>query len=171
MKTRKDKENNQKNNKILYIIITILIVVIILLLLRACRNRTNTGEIQQEGIIGRYEIINQEYKKEDSAKGEERKITFAGVGEYYVSEKAPGIQLKNPDKNFVDMVFTLMDKETGEIIARTEKIPAGRFVYVNVLDFYQEKGIYNIKINISAYDSKTGAQMNGMDQEMKLIIN
>jgi len=191
------KENKDKN---LYIIIAILIIIIILLLLRSCRtdlsNNISDSSISKNSIsensisdndpldnnfepvkpeienpVGNFEITDQAQKKEETQKEEVRTITFAGFGGYNISETAPNIELKNSDKNFVDMVFELTDKETGELIARTGKIPAGKFVYVNVMDFYKEKGTHDVKINISTYDSETGTAMNGMEQEMKLIIH
>ncbi len=165
-----NKENNQTGNKKFYIIIAVLVMLILLLLLRSCGNDANTMQPQPEAPVGNFEITDQAHGKEETEKAENRTITFAGFGEYKVSEKAPSVELKNPDRNFVDMVFTLTDKETGELIAKTGKIPAGKFVYVNVMDFYKEKGVYTININISTYDSETGAEMNGMEQEVKTVV-
>ena len=74
----------------------------------------------------------------------------------------PSVELKNPEGNFVDMVFTLTDEATGEIIARTGKVPAGKFAYVDVMKFYTEPGVYTVLINVATFDAQTGAQMNGI---------
>lgn len=97
-------------------------------------------------------------------------ITFSGYGKYTVSNDSPNVELYNPDINFVDMVFTLTDEITGEIIARTGRVPAGKYVYVNVMDFYTEPGVYNILINVATFDAETGAQMNGINQKMEVTV-
>ena len=68
------------------------------------------------------------------------------------------------------MVFTLSDEDSGEIIARTAKVAAGNYVYVNVLNHYKVPGTYDVEVAISTYDSQSGAQMNGMNQQMELVI-
>lgn len=97
-------------------------------------------------------------------------ITFAGYGKYTVTEEYPSIEVKNPEGNFVDMVFTLTDQATGEIIARTGKVPAGKYAYVNVMDFYTEAGVYTVLINVATFDAETGAQMNGINQKMEVTV-
>ena len=68
------------------------------------------------------------------------------------------------------MVFTVRDSETQELIGKTEKVSPGKFVYMNVMDFYETPGIYNVDINISTYDSVTGIQLNGVNQKMEITI-
>lgn len=102
--------------------------------------------------------------------GEVPTITFAGYGKYTVNEEYPSVELKNPEGNFVDMVFTLTDQATSEIIARTGKVPAGKFAYVDVMKFYQEAGTYMVLINVATFDAETGAQMNGINQKMEVIV-
>ena len=98
-------------------------------------------------------------------------ITFAGYGKYTITDEYPSVELKNPAGNFVDMVFTLTDEATGEIIARTGRVPAGKYAYVDVLDFYTTDGVYTILINIATFDAETGAQMNGMNQRMEVTVD
>ena len=95
-------------------------------------------------------------------------ITFAGFGKYTVTDENPKVELKNPDGNFVDMIFTLTDQDSGEIIARTDKVPAGKFAYVDVVKFYGEPGTYTVLINVSTFDAQTGEQMNGINQKMEV---
>lgn len=97
-------------------------------------------------------------------------ITFAGYGKYTVTEEFPSVEVKNPEGNFVDMVFTLTDEATGEIISRTDKVAAGKFAYVNVLDFYTEAGVYTVLINVATFDAESGEQMNGINQKMEVTV-
>ena len=167
-KLRARRRKNRKSGKKLHIIITILALAVMLIFLRVSGN---TRKPDMEPLIGNFDMTDKEQEKIIEQKEKNKIITFVGLGEYKISEKAPGIELKNPEKNFADMVFTLTDKATGELIARTNKIPAGKFVYINVMDFYKQKGVYNIKINISTYDPKTKAAMNSMEQEVRVTIN
>lgn len=167
-KLRIKKVKNKKTDKKLYIIILILALAVMLIFIRFSGN-TKNHDIGM--MVGDFGVIEQEIDKTDVLSKESRIITFEGLGEYKISEKTPSMTLKNPEKNFVDMVFTLTDKETGGLIARTDKIPAGKYVYVNVMNFYKQKGVYNIKINISTYDPKTGSAMNSMEQEVRVTIN
>ena len=123
-------------------------------------------------IIGDIDISDEQHTRpvETKPKEEIPTITFAGYGKYKVTENYPSVELKNPEINFVDMVFTLTDEASGEIIARTGKVPAGKYAYVNVMDFYTEAGVYNILINVATYDHETGAQMNGMNQKMEVTV-
>ena len=126
----------------------------------------------EDAPIGNFEVSDSQKEKEEVEKApvDDRKITFAGYGKYNVSAENPSVELKNPAVNFVDMVFTLTDKASGEIIARTGKVAAGEFVYVNVMGFYTEPGTYDVQVSISTTDSETGAAMNGMNQEMQIIV-
>lgn len=167
----------EKKN-VLWVIIGILVVVIILLLLRSCdteqvANTPVTNEPVIEEPVGNFEVSDKQQEQEavEPTPMDDRTITFAGYGKYTVSADKPSVEMKNPAVNFVDMVFTLTDKASGEIIARTGKVAAGEYVYVNVMDFYKEPGVYNVSIVISTFDSETGVQMNGMNQEMEITVS
>lgn len=162
------KIKKRKTDKRLYVIILVLALAVMLFFLRFS-TKTENHDIGM--MVGDFDMTDRGQEKADEQKAENRIITFVGLGEYRISDNAPGIEFKNPEKNFADMVFTLTDKKTGKLIARTDKIPAGKFVYVNVMDFYKQKGVYNIKINISTYDPKTGSAMNSMEQEVRVTIN
>lgn len=123
-------------------------------------------------IIGDIDIFDEQQQKPTVPKddGEVPTITFAGYGKYTVMPDYPSVELKNPEGNFVDMVFTLTDEATGEIIARTGKVPAGKFAYVDVMKFYTEPGVYNVLINVATFDAESGAQMNGINQKMEVTV-
>ena len=170
-----EKKKEKKNW--LWVIIGILIIVVILLLLRSCgTEQVVNPPISNEPIIeepvGNFEVSG-EKKEEGTVEKENTEtptITFAGYGKYIVSADKPTVEFHNPEGNFVDMVFTLKDKSTGKVIARTDKVQSGKYVYVNVMDFFSEKGTYNVLISVSTYDNESGAQMNGMEQEMQIIV-
>ena len=161
---------NGNTNRCLVVIILTLIIIIILLLMKSCGNKSPDNGSKNQSPIGNFEISNQIKTNAETHVDKNAKITFAGYGKYYISEQAPNIELKNPENNFVDMVFTIIDSDTGSIIARTDKVPVGKFVYVNVMDFYKTTGSHDVKINTSTYDSNTGAEMNGMEQEVEITI-
>ena len=160
------------------LIILLGIMVCLLLCLRSCDTEqvvnppvSNNPVIEQP--VGNFEVSDNQKEKEEVEKvpSEIPTITFAGYGKYSVSADRPSVELKNPDVNFVDMVFTLTDKASGELIARTGKVAAGEFVYVNVMDFYKESGVYDVQVSISTFDSETGTPMNGMNQEMEIVVS
>lgn len=154
------------------------LLIILLLILMGCGllygvfSNLNPAVVDKLPIIGDFGIFDDQQNKptDGTTPGEVPMITFAGYGKYSVSEKYPSIELKNPEGNFVDMVFTVTDKDTGELIARTDKVPAGKYVYVNVMNFYQEAGVYTILISTATFDAETGAQMNGMNQKMEVKV-
>ena len=122
-------------------------------------------------IIGEITIGDQQTRPVETKPTEEvPTITFAGYGKYTVTEEYPSVELKNPEGNFVDMVFTLTDQATGEVIARTGRVPSGKFAYVNVMDFYTEAGVYTVLINVATFDAESGAQMNGINQKMEVTV-
>ena len=97
-------------------------------------------------------------------------ISFFGYGKSLVSEKNPSIELYNPSQNTVKMVFEVLDSETNELIARTNDVLPGEYAYVNVVDFYKSAGVYSIDIITSTMDAGTDTPMNGMHQQMEIII-
>ena len=123
-------------------------------------------------IIGDIDIFDEQQTRPTKPKDETEvpTITFAGYGKYTVTTEYPAVEVKNPEGNFVDMVFTLTDEATGEVIARTGKIPAGKFGYVDVMKFYKEDGVYTVLINVATFDAETGAQMNGINQKMEVTV-
>lgn len=166
-KDNKNEEEKKSRNPIIAGIL-VLIIIIILLFLRSCG--TGGSDTQLDSPIGNFQVSDEQYTDDDVKEEEKPTVTFDGYGTYTVTADKPNVELKNPEVNFVDMVFTLTDKETGEIIVRTDKVAAGNFVYVNVMDFYKEQGVYDVLINISAYDSETGTQLNGLSHEMELTV-
>lgn len=122
--------------------------------------------------MGDFDVVDkpQDNANDDSVARDNGTITFAGYGKYEVSDNRPNIEIKNPAGNFVDMVFILKDETTGEIIAKTDKVASGKYVYVNVLNYYKKTGNYTIILNTLTYDSESGAQMNGMNQKIDISI-
>lgn len=160
-----------KKNKIIFGLIAVILVILIILL-RSCGSgvdNVQTPDVQEP--IGNFEVGGkQEGPTVEKVDEDIPTITFSGYGKYTVSNSHPNVELSNPDVNFVDMVFTLTDKESGTIIARTNKVSAGDYVYVNVMDFYKQAGTYTILIDTSTYDADSGEQMNGMHQEMEVTV-
>ena len=61
------------------------------------------------------------------------------------------------------------DKATGDLIARTGKVHSGEYVYVNVMDYYSEKGSHFVTVNIETMN-EDNVPMNGLNQEMEIIV-
>lgn len=165
--------NLKKTKTVLFIKIgigLILALVVCLIFFKACS--TDTNKTDTDDPYGNYEVRDgrKEYESEDSISEDAGYIKFAGYGKYEVSKQQPEIELSNPQSNFTDFVFTVRDSETQELIGKTEKVSPGKFVYMNVMDFYETPGIYNVDINISTYDSVTGVQLNGVNQKMEITI-
>ena len=127
--------------------------------------------VQEQTPIGNYEVGGKQEKPVEVKPQEEvPTITFTGYGKYTVSKDSPCIELHNSEVNFVDMVYTISDEATGDVIARTEKVSPGNYVYVNVVDYYKVAGNYNVLIVTSTTDSESGQAMNGMNQRMEVIV-
>lgn len=169
----KDKKNTKN---FLWVIIIILVMIIILLLLRSCgasslgENAPTNQSQDQVQTQGNFEIGG---KREEPVVEEEPKdveyITFSGFGKFEVSEKAPNVELCNPDGNSVDMIFTLSDKATGDVIARTGKVHSGEYVYVNVMEYYKTPGNYFVAVQIDT-TNEDNVPMNGLSQEMEITV-
>jgi len=108
--------------------------------------------------------------KEEVEEKTKQQISFYGYGKCKVSKNRPAIELYNPRENSVKMVFTLSDAKSGELIARTDEVAPGKYVYVDVVSFYRAHGTYNVNIDTSTIDAETGMEMNGMHQEMEVTI-
>ena len=168
------KNNQQKKKRFVKVAVVIIIIVVgVLLLLSRCSSGTSEvlPPVIQEAI-GNFDITGEQMEKPtvEQEQTETRYISFSGYGKYEVSKENPVIELNNPEGNGVNMVFTLTDKASGEIIARTPPVASGQFVYVNVYDFYQKSGTYDISVNISTYDAETGMQANGLNNDSQIIV-
>lgn len=150
--------------------VILLVLIICLLIFRACSN--NSDKTKSDDTYGKYEITDGREKRETSEKAENDSgyIKFAGYGKYEVSEENPNIELSNPASNFADFVFTVRDSESQKLIGKTKKVPPGKFVYMNVVDFFKTPGVYSVDINISTFDSVTETQLNGVNQKMEITI-
>ena len=160
-----------KVNKYVKIGICVLIVLITcILILRSCSSDATKSNM--ENTYGNYEVTDGRIKHEvkDKDDNDIGYIKFAGYGQYEVSKEQPSIELSNPSTNFTDFVFTVKDAESKKLIGKTEKVSPGKFVYMNVVDFYKTPGVYDVDINISTYDSETGVQLNGVNQKMEITV-
>lgn len=171
-------EADNKNNIFVEVKSRLLIIILLLLGLAlgigllCIPDGSGQPIIEDLPIIGDIGIFDEQQTRPTEPKDETEvpTITFAGYGKYTVNAEYPSVELKNPEGNFVDMVFTLTDQATGEIIARTGKVPAGKFAYVDVMKFYTEPGTYVVLINVATYDAETGEQMNGINQKMEVTV-
>ena len=154
------------------LLIIILVILFMCGMLFAAYKNLNPNVIDKFQGVGNFDIFDDQQTTEPSKENNQSEptITFAGYGKYIVSAEKPSVELHNPKGNFVDMVFTLTDETTGELIARTNKVSAGKYVYVDVMDFYKTPGVYTILINVSTFDAKTGTQMNGINQKMEVTV-
>ena len=151
-------------------ICALLVLITCFLIFRSCSSDATKSNM--ENTYGNYEVTDGriKYKPKDAGDDDIGYIKFAGYGQYEVSKDQPNIELSNPSINFTDFVFTVKDAESKKLIGKTGKVPPGKFVYMNVLDFYKTPGVYNVDINISTYDSETGAQLNGVNQKMEITV-
>ena len=96
-------------------------------------NKFNFVPIGEQNIISDFNVVD---RPQDNTNGEtvSRQNGTAGYGKYNVTQKNPNIEIKNPFGNFVDMVFDLKDELSGEIIAKTNKVQVGKYVYINILN-------------------------------------
>lgn len=169
MDNAENKENKKKSRWWIYVILAI-VIIIILLLLRSCGG-SQSGYVDLP-TIGDVTVSDQQQTRptENIVQEDIPTITFSGTVSAKVNKDNPAVEVNNPEGNFVDMVFTLTDQATEEVIARTGKVGAGKYAYVNVMDFYQEPGTYMILINVATYDAETGAQQNGINQKMEITV-
>lgn len=148
----------------------LILFVIAILVIVFCGSDESQKEFEQP--FGDYEIGDkQEVLAEAETEREQPVITFTGYGKYAVSVDMPTVELNNPDNNFVDMVFTVTDKESNMLIARTDRVAPGDYAYINIMDFYPTKGVYTLSISTATYDRTTNQQMNGIYQEMEVLVN
>ena len=131
---------------------------------------TAVAAVAKSGMIAIHADFSMFNIAEDNISKDVGYIKFAGYGKYEVSAENPSIELSNPSSNNADFVFTVRDSKTQQLIGKTEKVPPGKFVYMNVMDFYKTPGVYDVDINISTYDSGTETQLNGVNQKMEITI-
>jgi len=149
------------------IVIIILLIIIIFLLLRSCGKSGDQG-----GSFGDYEITDSVSISPNTSAGTNQTgtITFAGFCSYKVSQDSPKIRLENPAANRVEMAFTLTDKKSGTLIVKTEKIQPGKYVYINIMEFYPKSGVYDVLIEIATFDPVTGQEKNGLEQTIQIQV-
>lgn len=158
------------NRLVLVGICLMMLILAALLIFRSCSSDATKSNM--ENTYGNYEVTDGriKYKPKDTGDDDIGYIKFAGYGQYEVSKDQPNIELSNPSTNFTDFVFEVKDAESKKLIGKTGKVPPGKFVYMNVMDFYKTPGVHNVDINITTYDSETGAQLNGVNQKMEITV-
>ena len=170
MDQEKKDGRSHKTKTAVRLLLIITIIIIILMLLRACGTLSRVP--QEDAPIGDFEITDTQRPGTAGQEAEEEapRIAFALQLSYEVSAESPEIEFRNPEENFVDFVFTLTDVASGEQVARTGRVPAGKYVYVNVADFYAEPGVYDVALHISTFDMESGEQKNGLNQTVELVV-
>jgi hypothetical protein len=178
MKEQKKENRKRVKRVVTWTSIVTIIIIIILLLLRSCGGGVapgpDTPPTTPPPVTGDFDITDDPVVRPTEPPVVEvvPTITFAGYGKFEVSEKTPKIELKNPDKNAelgVNFIFTVMDSKTGDVIARTPQVAPGKYVYVNVVDYYKTAGKYEVLIKIDTVNNE-GVEMNGIEQKMDLIV-
>jgi len=169
--SQKNSSKKASRKRIIRITAIVVLVIIILLLLRFC----GKAPVQPPSPVGDYEVSDTPRPAKPKpdispTDPEEPRISFEGQLKYLVSAESPEVEMKNPDVNQVDFVFEFTDVRSGELVARTGKVPPGKYVYVNVAAFYSKPGSYIATLNIFTYDSKSGAQMNGLSQKVEIVV-
>lgn len=162
---------SKRFNRLVLVGICLMILILsALLIFRSCSSDANRNN--NENTYGKYQVSDEriKYQPKDKGGNDVGYIKFAGYGQYEVSKEQPNIELSNPDVNFTDFVFTVKDSESKKLIGKTDKVSPGKFVYMNVMDFYKTPGVHNVDINITTYDSETGVQLNGVNQKMEIIV-
>ena len=153
----------------LIVIATIVVVIVVILACRGC----DIGNEPTQPTVGDVDISDTRPTVNPSTPtGEIQNITFVGRAKYVVSANNPKIEVRNSEKNQelgVEFVFTIIDAKTNTVIARTPKVKPGQYAYINMMDYYQTPGSYDIIVSIRVTDSN-GNELNGMDQEAVLYV-
>lgn len=154
------------------IILAAIALLLILLLLKFCTTPDSSTSPLPDAV-GSSAVSDSRWELQESEKDRSpvQEITFFGCGKYFASLTQPYIELYNPKQNSVDMIFTLSDRKTEELIARTDAVPPGSYAYIDVVEFYRARGTYIVDIDISTADAITGNRLNGMHQQAEVIIN
>lgn len=120
-------------------------------------------------VGGKQEQPNITYDDGEKVEKQTDRISFSGYGKATVSEERPSIELKNPEVNTVDFVFTVSDKATGEVIAVTDSVAPGQYAYVNVYEHFKgtEGGVLAIYTATFASDNRP---RNGMNSEVEIEV-
>lgn len=166
-------ENKNKKTGIRIAAIIAIIILILLCLIKCNGNPRptpdNVIDTEQTGDVtvgGKKDLPPAEQVKPAS---EVKYINFSGYGKVKISERSPEIELSNPEGNEAAFVFTVRDKDTGDLIAKTGAVNPSEYAYVNVYDYYKTTGNFFIEINVDTFGSD-GTQMNGVVQETEVEI-
>ncbi len=164
-----NKHTQVKAKKILTVIaFVLLIIIIIFLLLRSCENTPDKPFPDQ--TQGEWNIGDKRPDQTQESSIIPENITFLGSDRYTVSKNNKDIEMINPKINQVNFVFTVTDAKTGEVIAKTDKVAPGQYVYINLYDHFKKEGSYDIVIDISTF-SFSGAQLNGVNAKAVVLVS
>lgn len=164
----------KENKKSKYIIILLIAVIVVLIatgsvlgfMLYKSNQQTNSSS---EGIV--FDNNASHYEKNTLQSSENSTgIKVPGYPDITISSESDNIPitLLNPKDNPCNFKFTLVLEETGEELASTGLVKPGDAVNGVDLQEMIPKGEYTLLINISTYDLKTGASMNGAQVKTNL---
>lgn len=108
-------------------------------------------------------------QQEQQVEKQTDRISFAGYGKATVSEAQPNIELRNPEVNTVDFVFTISDKATGEVLAVTDSVAPGQYAYVEVYQHFKGTDGGVLTINTATFASDNTPR-NGMNSEVEIEV-
>ncbi len=172
-KEQLEKERQERRKKILNrIAFVCLIIIIIVLLLRSCGNGEKYPDIilpDDTETQGDFNIGDKRPTLPQDSSIVPESITFSGSDKYTVSPSSKEIELTNPEVNQANFVFTVTDKASGEVIAKTGKVAPGQYVYINIFDHYQKAGNYDITVEISVF-SYGGSKLNGASAKAVVTV-
>lgn len=94
-------------------------------------------------------------------------IIIPGYADIFLNEKTTSVQLINPDKNTVYMVYTLIND--GKEVFKTDGIGPGKQITVNLYELLS-KGEYDMEFNIATFDVETLSPCNGAKQSVKVTV-
>ncbi len=149
----------------------VLVALIALLVFRfGLTNPDTRPDAQGDALVGdRIERVEEDTDPAPEVEKLQDSIAFSGYGKALVSEKNPYIELTNPEVNFVDFVFTVADKATGEVIAVTESVAPGEYAYVNVMDHFRGTSGGFVMITVATFASDNTPR-SGFNAEVEIEI-
>jgi len=132
-----------------------LIVIIIILLLRSCGKPSEPENNKSHAItIDTAAEDKKDIVKEDPLAG--RDVFFSGIVDSSIS-KTGSIQLLNDERNEdFYMTFTVINKDTDEVVYESELVPSGQAIYW-VPGEYLEPGTYNLNFKETPYYFPSGS--------------
>ncbi len=159
----------RRKTVIIAAVFVVLIAVIIVLLVRSFSLGNNSDAVSPDETQGEWIIGGKRPEGTQDTSIVPSNITFSGNDRYTVSPSNKEIELSNPEGNQANLVFTVKDTRTGEVIAKTARLSPGQYVYINIYDHFKKAGSYDITVEISAF-SYAGTQLNGASARAVLTV-